>query len=53
VWHGAGGGDNGVLDNGIVLLLIASYSQQVTPGTAIIITEALDTSRKLRRQRTG
>ncbi|MBL8129150.1 MAG: ABC transporter permease, partial [Chloroflexia bacterium] len=43
----------GVLENGIVLLGINTYAQQVVTGAAIILAVALDIWQKRRRQRTG
>lgn len=43
----------GVLENGIVLLGINTYAQQVVTGAAIILAVAVDIWQKRRRQRTG
>ncbi len=43
----------GVLENGIVLLGINTYAQQVVTGAAIILAVALDIWQKRRRQRAG
>jgi ribose transport system permease protein len=43
----------GVLENGIVLLGINTYAQQVVTGAAILLAVGLDIWQKRRRQRTG
>lgn len=43
----------GVLENGIVLLGINTYAQQVVTGAAILLAVGVDIWQKRRRQRTG
>ena len=43
----------GVLDNGLVLLGVNLYAQQVVIGTVILLAVSLDMLQKRRRQRVG